>query len=388
MADRADVLIIGAGVAGASCAESLRAEGFEGSVRVVGRELEPPYHRPPASKGYLQGRELREDALFRPPEFWPDRGIELVTRTSVLALDPAAQTAKLQGGGEVAFGSAVLATGAMVRRLPLPGTELDGIHYLRALGNADTIRADLEHAGRVLLVGGSYIGCEVAASLTLLGHRCTLVMQEDICLQRSLGPTMGRRAQAVLEGHGIEIIPRVEVERFVGEGRVRGAVLAGGRELAADLVVIGAGAVPDVMLARRAGLEIGPRGGIACSARLETSAPGVFAAGDPCEHDSVLHGRPMRIEHEDVAIAQGRTAARSVLGGTDPHATVPYFWSDLADWLRIESVGPPEEWDAEEERGPTVFHLREGRVVGAATTGGAAELERARTLVRERAPLA
>jgi 3-phenylpropionate/trans-cinnamate dioxygenase ferredoxin reductase subunit len=387
MADRADVLIIGAGVAGASCAETVRAEGFAGSVLVVGRELDPPYHRPPASKGYLQGREAREDALFRPAGFWEDHGIELLTRTSVLGLDPAARTAKLQGRDEVAFGSAVLATGAMVRRLPLPGTDLDGIHYLRALGNADTIRGDLEHAGRVLLVGGSYIGCEVAASLTLLGHACTLVMQEDVCLQRTLGEAMGRRAQAVLEDHGIEVVPRAEVERFQGEGRVERAVLADGRELPADLVVIGAGAVPDVMLARRAGLEIGPRGGIACSARLETSEPGVFAAGDPCEYDSVLHGGAVRIEHEEVAMAQGRTAARSVLGADDPHDELPYFWSDLADWLTIESVGPPEAWDAEEERGPTVFHLREGRVVGAATTGGPEELDRARTLVRERAML-
>jgi 3-phenylpropionate/trans-cinnamate dioxygenase ferredoxin reductase component len=387
MADRrVDVLVIGAGVAGASCATTLRAEGFEGSVLLVGRELDAPYQRPPATKGYLQGRERRDDALFRPPPFWEDHGIELLTRTSVMGLDLGERTAALQGGSEVSFGQAVLATGAMVRRLPLPGTELEGVHYVRTLRNADAIRRDLESAERVLLVGGSYIGCEVAASLTTLGHRCTLVMQEDVCLERTLGPTMGRRAQAVMEEHGIDVLPRAEVERFDGEGRVRSAILTDGRELPADLVVIGAGAVPDVMLARRAGLEIGPRGGIACSPRLETSAAGVFAAGDSCEHESVLHGRAVRIEHHEVAIAQGQTAARSVLGGDEPHDVVPYFWSDLADWITIESVGPPENWDAEDERGATVVHLRDDRVVGAATTGGAHELAAARELLRAAAP--
>ena len=165
-----DVLIVGAGIAGATCALTLREDGFEGSVLLAGRELDPPYHRPPATKEFLRGEQAKEDAFLRPAEAWAELDVELRTRTSVLGLDLETRTAKLQGGEEVAFTQAVLATGSMVRRLPLPGSELDGIHYLRALGNAESIRHDLEHAEHVLLLGGSYIGCEVAASLTQLGH--------------------------------------------------------------------------------------------------------------------------------------------------------------------------------------------------------------------------
>jgi 3-phenylpropionate/trans-cinnamate dioxygenase ferredoxin reductase component len=196
-----------------------------------------------------------------------------------MGLDLGERTAALQGGSEVSVGQAVLATGPMVRRLPYPGIELEGVHYVRTRTNADAIRRDAESAERVLLVGGSYIGCEVAASLTTLGHPCTLVMQEDACLERTLGRTMGRRAQAVMEEHGIDVLPRTG-----GAVRGRGARAQrdphrrprAGRRPRGDR----RRRVPDVMLARRAGLEIGPRGGIACSARLETSAHGVFAAGD------------------------------------------------------------------------------------------------------------
>ncbi len=387
MADRdVDVLIAGAGVAGATCAETLREEGFEGSVLLVGREIDPPYHRPPATKDYLRGELPKERALLRPAEGWEELGVELLTRTSVLALDPAAHTAKLQGAGEVGYGKALLATGAMVRRLDMPGTELDGIHYIRALGNADAIRRDLEHSEHMLMLGGSYVGCEVAASLTALGHACTLVLQEAEPLERTLGRTLGARVRRELEDHGVEVLSEVEVEAFTGEDRVARAVLKDGREVPAELVVIGAGAVPDTMLAKRAGLTLGPRGGIACDVTLATSAPDLWAAGDPCEYESALHGRAMRIEHEQVAIDQGRTAARNILGAGAPHDAIPYFWSDLADWLTVQSVGPPEDWDEEREDGETVHFLRDGATVGAATTGPIAALKRAREAIRAGAP--
>lgn len=382
-----DVLIVGAGIAGATCAETLREEGFAGSVLLAGRELDPPYHRPPATKEYLRGEQVKEDAFLRPAAAWAELGVELLTRTSVLGLDLEARTAKLQGQDEVTFGQVVLATGAMVRRLGIPGTELEGIHYLRALGNADAIRRDLEHAEDVVLVGGSYIGCEAAASLTALGKRCTLVLQEEVTLERTVGRAMGRRVQAALEAHGVRVITGAAVDAFEGEERVELAVLAGGEQLAAGLVVIGAGVTPDVALARRAGLAIGERGGIRCDAKLR-AASGVFAAGDACEYASVIHGRAIRVEHEQAAIDQGRTVARNLTGAEADHDAVPYFWSDIAGWISLESVGPPEDWDAEEERGETVFFLRDGVVVGAATTGGSDEVDRATRLVADHAPLA
>jgi 3-phenylpropionate/trans-cinnamate dioxygenase ferredoxin reductase component len=383
MADRrVDHLLIGGGIASATCAAELRAAGGTGSVLLVGRELDPPYHRPPASKGYLQGRESRADALIELPG-----DVEVLTRTSVLALDPAARTATLSTKEEVEYGTALIATGAMVRRLGAEGADLEGIHYLRALGNADAIRRDAEEAETVVCVGGSYIGCEVAASLTQLGKRCTVAMLEDEPMERGFGPLVGRHVRSVLEGHGIEVLGGAAVEGFTGEGRVAHVALSDGRELPADLVVCGTGAMPDVMLARKSGLELGPFGGVVCDERLQTSFPGLYAAGDICEHVSVVHGRVVRIEHEEVAAAQGRTVARNMLGADEPHREVPYFWTDLADWATLEYVGPAETWDDEVVRGDvesgafSVWYLHEGRVVAALSAGGHGDLDAARALI-------
>jgi 3-phenylpropionate/trans-cinnamate dioxygenase ferredoxin reductase subunit len=395
MADRdTDILLIGGGVASATAAATLRAEGFGGSILLVGRELDPPYHRPPASKGYLEGRETKEDALVHPDGWWDEHGVELRTRTSVMALDPAARTAKLSTKEEVRFGQALLATGAMVRRLAVDGAQLDGIHYLRALGNADAIRRDTEDVDHVVCVGGSYIGSEVAASLTALGRRVTVLMQERWPLERQFGQRAGERFRAVLEAHGVEVVGSDEVERFEGGPggdsggeRVARVVTKRGRTLPADAVVCGVGAQPDVMLARRAGLALGDLGGVRCDRALRTSAEGVFAAGDICEYDSVLHGRVMRIEHEEVAAAQGATAARNMLGAGAPHDVVPYFFSDLSDWLSLEYVGPALRWDEEIVRGDVdggafaVWYLEGGRVRAMLSVGGAGDLDRARELI-------
>ena len=262
-----DHLLIGGGLASANCARWLREEGAEGSVLVVGREFDPPYNRPNCSKGYLRGEEDRSEAFFRPREWWEEQGIELLTRTSVTALDPGARTAKLSTKEELEFGQALLATGANVRRLNVPGCELDGIHYLRTLGNADAIRTEAAEAEQVVLIGGSYIGCEVAASLTLLGKRCTIVMQEQITLERGFGQTAGRFFQELLEEHGVTVHGEDELERFEGDGRVAKVLTKSGLELPAELVVIGAGVAPDVQLARGAGLEMGEAGGVRCSSR-------------------------------------------------------------------------------------------------------------------------
>src|SRR4051812_10130341 len=266
MADRrVEHLLIGGGMASASCAAELRAAGATGSILLVGRELDPPYHRPPGSKGYLLGRETREDTYLEVPG-----DVEVLTRTSVMALDTAARTATLSTKEEVEYGTALIATGAMVRRLQAEGSDLEGIHYLRALGNADAIRRDAEDASQVVCVGGSYIGCEVAASLTVLGRRCTVVMLESEPMERGFGALVGGHVRAVLEANGVEVLGGASVERFTGEGRVAGVALADGRELPADLVVCGTGALPDVMLARKSGLELGPLGGVLCDDRLQT----------------------------------------------------------------------------------------------------------------------
>jgi 3-phenylpropionate/trans-cinnamate dioxygenase ferredoxin reductase subunit len=396
MADRdTDILLIGGGIASATAAAALREAGFDGSILLAGRELDPPYHRPPASKGYLQGRETKADALVHPDGWWEEHDVELLTRTSVLALDPQERTATLQSKDVVRFGQALVATGATVRRLQVDGAQLDGIHYLRALGNADTLRRDVEDAKRVVCVGGSYIGSEVAASLTELGKRVTILMQEPHPLERQFGARAGERFRAILEEHGIEIVGSDEVDRFEAatpgvcdQGRVARVLTKGGRALECDAVVCGVGAQPDVMLARRAGLELGDLGGVRCDSRLRSvSHEAVFAAGDMCEYDSVVHGRVMRIEHEEVAAAQGATAARNMLGADAPHDVVPYFFSDLSDWAAIEYVGPALSWDEEVVQGDidagpfAVWYLEGGRVRGVLSVDGAGDLDRARELI-------
>jgi 3-phenylpropionate/trans-cinnamate dioxygenase ferredoxin reductase subunit len=390
MADRdVEYLLIGGGAAAANCARWLRKSGADGSILLVGREPDLPYDRPPLSKGYLRGTESRADAVLHDADFWASKDIEVLTRTSAMRLDLQARTVKLSTKEEVGFGQALIATGANVRRLNVTGAELEGIHYLRTFGNSDAIREDA--AGkRVVLIGGSYIASEVAASLTEMGSRCAMVMMESIALSRSFGPEAARYFHDLLIDHGVEIYGEDELERFEGaDGRVTKVVTTNGREIEADAVVIGVGVNPDVMLARAAGLELGESGGIVVDSRLQTATPGVFAAGDVAEYESVVHGgRQIRVEHWDVAFGHGKTVALNMLGKASAYDAVPYFFSDLSNWAGIEYVGPAiDGWDREVVRGSpddgafTVFYLHEGRLAAALTVGRSDDLQAARRLI-------
>ncbi|MGZ4242771.1 MAG: NAD(P)/FAD-dependent oxidoreductase [Solirubrobacteraceae bacterium] len=389
MADRdVDFLLIGGGLAAGNCARWLRRSGADGSILLVGREPDLPYDRPPLSKGYLQGSDKREDALFQTADWYEQQQIEVLTRTSAMKLDLSARTVKLSNKEDVGFGQALLATGANVRRLNVPGAELEGIHYLRTFGNSDAIRQDA--AGkRVVMIGGSYIASEVAATLTELGSTCTMVMLEGRALIRSFGREAATYFHDLLEGHGITLHGEDELDRFEGaDGRVTTVVTKSGREIPADAVVIGAGVNPDVMLARSAGLDLGDTGGIRVDSHLESATPGVYAAGDVAEYESVIHGgRRIRVEHWDVAFNHGKTAALNMLGKGVDHDVVPYFFSDLSDWAAIEYVGPAYDWDREVIRGSiedgafSVFYLHGGRVAGALSVGRSEDLQHARRFI-------
>jgi 3-phenylpropionate/trans-cinnamate dioxygenase ferredoxin reductase component len=389
-ARQVDHLLIGGGLAAANCARWLREEGSEGSILLVGREPDPPYNRPPLSKGYLQDKESREDALFRPDEWWEEQRIELLPRTSVMKLDAEARVATLSTKEEVQFETALLATGSNVRRLRIDGCDLDGIHYLRAIGNSEAIKADARERKRAVLIGGSYIGCEVAASLTAAhGVDCTIVMLEDVTFAPAYGEQVGRFFQNALEEHGVTVHGGQEVERFEGDGdRVTRVVTKAGLELDCDFVVVGIGVMPDVTLAKAAGLELGEQGGVKCSAELETSELSIYAAGDICEYDSPIHGKPMRIEHWDVAFNQGKTAAFNMLGRGLEHSVVPYFFSDLADWVSMEYVGPGSGdvviRGSLEEGEFAAFWIDDGRVAAAMSVGRSDDLEHARRFLSER----
>ena len=384
-----DYLLVGGGLASGNCARWLREEGADGSILLVGREPDPPYNRPDLSKKYLRAEESKEDVFFRPSEWWGEQSIELMTRTSVTGLDVNERVAKLQSGDEVRFGQALLATGSNVRRLQVEGGQLDGIHYLRTFGNSDAIRADAEQAENVVLVGGSFIGTEVAASLTKMGKKCAIVMQEEITLELPFGKEVGGFFHRVLEGNGVDIHGGDEIARVEGDERVRKVVTKGGAELDADMVVIGVGVNPDVMLAKGAGLELGERGGVKVSSRLEASCPDVYAAGDIAEYDSVVHGGALRIEHWDVAFNQGKTAALNMLGRNVNHEEIPYFFSDLADWSSMEYVGPgkgrPVFRGSMDDGEFTAFYIGDDGVVTAAlTVGRSDDLEAARRFIRDK----
>ncbi len=389
MPDRSvDFLLVGGGMASANCARWLRRSGAEGSIVIVGREPDLPYERPPLSKGYLRGEDQRSDALAQPPEFYAENEIEVLTRTSVMKLDLRRREATLSDKQQLGYERLLLATGANVRRLNVPGAELEGIHYLRTFANSDAIRDDA--AGkRVVLIGGSYIAAEVAASLTELGTEASLVMLEPVVLSRSFGEPAARFFHDLLVQHGIEIWGSDSLARFEGaDGRVQRVVTESGRTLEADAVVVGAGVMPDVMLARRAGLELGDSGGIRVDSKLQTATEGVFAAGDVAEYESVIHGgRRIRVEHWDVAFNQGKFAALNMLGRECDYDVVPYFFSDLSDWASIEYVGPAHDWDREIFRGSvddgefSVFYLDGGRVAAALSVGRPNDLQAGRRLI-------
>jgi 3-phenylpropionate/trans-cinnamate dioxygenase ferredoxin reductase subunit len=386
---RVEFLLVGGGVAAANCARHLREQGAEGEIVIVGREPDPPYNRPPLTKTYLRGEESREDILFRPDEWYGEQHIELMTRTSVTALDVTTRTAKLSNKEEVRFDKALLATGSNVRILRAEGAQLDGIHYLRTLRNSDALRAELERAERVALIGGSYIGTELSASFTKLGKQCELIMLESTTLERMCGPEVGRFFQDALTAHGVRVHGSQELERFEGEGdRVQRVVTKSGLTIDCDFVVIGAGVTPDIMLAQRAGLETDT--GVIVDRYLETSEPGVYAAGDIAEYDSVVHDRRLRIEHWDVAFNQGKYAALNMLGKGQEYDVVPYFWSDLADWVSLEYVGPASDWDEVWLRGSlddgkfTAFYVKDSRLAAALTVGRSDDLTVAARLLKEK----
>jgi len=377
-----DHLLVGGGIASATCAAELRALGAGGSITIVGRERDGPYHRPPVTKGYLRGEEERVDALVRGARWWRDNEIELLAGAHVVALDPRARRAELAGGEEIRFGRALLATGALVRRTGCDGEHLDGVHHLRTLDDTDALRATLADAEHVVLVGGSYVACEVAASLAALGKRCTIVMREPHPFADTFGATAGRYVGEALASRGIALVTDDTVERHEGRsGRVTAVRTVRGHRLDADAVIVGVGVVPEITLARGAGLAIGTTGGVRCDASLRSSHPAVVCAGDVCEYDSVVHGRPLRVEHENAAVEQGSSAARAMLGERHMHTAVPYASCELADWVALEYVGPAATWDDEVLRGSvdqgdfSVWYLRGGQVVGALMVSRPADVD-------------
>ncbi len=329
MADRKTFLIVGAGMAGAKAAEALREEGFDGRVVLVAAERELPYERPPLSKGYLAGESPREDARVHPEGYYAAHDIELLAGTAATGLDPAGHTVELADGRTLSYHRLLLATGAVAARPPLAGTDLEGVHVLRTLADADALRDDLARGGPLVVVGAGWIGCEVAASARRLGVEVALLEYAATPLERVLGPELGGFFAGVHRDHGVRVLTGARVEGIEGDARAEAVRLAGGERIECATVVLGVGARPETRLAEAAGLVV--ENGIRVDRHLRASHPDVFAAGDAASCLNDRYGEHVRVEHWANALEQGPAAARAMLGREEPYDALPYFFSDQYD---------------------------------------------------------
>jgi 3-phenylpropionate/trans-cinnamate dioxygenase ferredoxin reductase component len=358
-------IIVGASLAGAKAAESLRGEGFEGRVVLIGEEASLPYERPPLSKDFLRGETDRAGTQVHDEGFYSEHEIELRSATRAEGIDVASREVVLTGGERLRFDRLLLATGAAVRRLPVEGAELDGVRYLRSVEDSEALRERLQPGSRIAVVGAGWIGAEVAASARQRGAEVTLIDPLEVPLQRVLGTAVGGVYRDLHGEKGVDLRLGVGVESFEGRGRVERVLISSGESIDADTVVIGVGVTPRTELAERAGLEID--NGVVVDGRLETSVPGIFAAGDVAHHSHPQFG-PLRVEHWANALNQGLAAGKAMLGDEEPYARVPYFFSDQYD-VGMEYSGYARADDDVVFRGDPAgrefiaFWLRDDRVV-------------------------
>ena len=358
-------VIVGASLAGAKAAETLREEGFEGRVILLGAESERPYERPPLSKDYLR-RETTERPYVHDEDFYAANDIELRTSTKVESTDPDASEVALAGGERLRYDRLLLTTGAEPRRLNVPGSDLDGILYLRSVADSDAIAERIEAGGKLVTIGAGWIGAEVAASARTKGCDVTVLEMASLPLERVLGPELGAVYRDIHVDHGVELLSETALESFDGSGSIRSVRTADGRSIEADFVVVGVGVAPRTQLAEAAGLEL--QNGVVTNELLQTSAPGIFAAGDLANALHPLYGQHIRVEHWANALNQGPAVARNMLGQESPYDNVPYFFSDQYD-VGMEYAGYATEWDEVVFRGDVearefiAFWLSEGRVL-------------------------
>jgi 3-phenylpropionate/trans-cinnamate dioxygenase ferredoxin reductase component len=361
-----DYVIVGASLAGAKAAETLRSEGFDGRVVLVGAEDERPYERPPLSKDYVRGEVGREKVYVHPEGFYAEHDIDLRLGRRVESLDTSTRELELDDGERLRYDQLLLTTGAEPRRLSIPGAELDGVLYLRSVRDSDVLRARLERGGAVVVVGAGWIGAEVAASARQRGLEVTVVEPAALPLERVLGAEVGAIYRDVHADHGVRMLLGTGVEAFEGETAVERVRTSDGRELGCDFVVVGVGVEPRIRLAERAGIVLD--NGIVVDDHLQTNVPGVFAAGDVANAHHPFYGEPIRIEHWANALNQGPAAARSMLGHSGAYERLPYFFSDQYD-VGMEYTGFARAWDRVVFRGDPAtrefiaFWIAEDRVV-------------------------
>ena len=379
--------IVGASLTGASAALTLRDEGFDGRVVLIGAEPELPYERPPLSKAYLRGEQPFEKALVRPESKYRELQIDLRLGRAAIRLDPAAREIELDGGERVSYDAVLIATGGRNRRPPIPGLELPGVYDLRTRQDADRLRAELAPGRKAVVVGLGFIGSEVAASLRASGVEVTAIEPAKAPLVRVLGEQVGAVIAALHADHGVRTIFGDTVVRFDGEQRVERVVTKGGERIDCDFAVVGIGIEPNTGIV--SGTPIRIDNGIVVDEFCRTNVPGVFAAGDAANHFHPTFGRHLRVEHWQNALKQGAAAARSMLGKGQPYDEVHWFWSDQYD-VNLQYAGFHATWDALVVRGSLeqhdgiAFYMNDGRVDAAVALNRGKDIRKVMPLIRQR----
>jgi 3-phenylpropionate/trans-cinnamate dioxygenase ferredoxin reductase subunit len=359
------IVIAGAGQAAGQTIVSLRQGGFEGRIVLVGEEPYLPYQRPPLSKKFLAGDLDASRLLLRQEQFYPEHRVEVHLGTRVSRIEPGSRMAELSGGTTLHYDKLVLATGSRPREVELPGHQLPGVHYLRTIDDVDRIRGEFRSGASLAIIGAGYIGLEVAAVAISQGLKVTVVEMADQVMARVEAPPVSEFMSRVHREAGVEIRCNTGLKAFTGETRLKGVVGSDGREIPADLAIIGIGVHPNVELAQAAGIVCD--NGIMVDEYCRTSDPDVLAVGDCTNHPNPLLGRRLRLESVHNALEQAKTAASTILGGLEPYAQVPWFWSDQYD-LKLQIVGISSRSEqavirgAPESRSFAVFFLGDGRL--------------------------
>ncbi len=367
-------VIIGGGLAGQRAGDGIRKVDTEGTVALVTGEPHMPYERPPLSKGYLTGKEGLDHVYLKEDAYYAQNSIEVIRGVRATKVDPAARSVTLDDGRVLGYEKLLLATGGRAWRLPIPGHDLPGVFTLRTIEDADGIRKAARSGKRALVLGGSFIGSEVASSLAQLGSNVAMVFPEGRLLERVVPEELSAFLQAKYEANGILILAGTKPERLEGKGKVEQAKLDTGERLDVDLVVMGVGIRLDTELARDAGLELGERGAVVVDETLRTSDPHIYAAGDIAAWPDPTFGKRLRVEHWDVARRQGLRAGRNMAGEAKPYTALPYFFSDLFDFS-FEVWGDLTAWDQTVLRGTLeggsfgLYYFDQGKMVGVLAAG-------------------
>ena len=386
----AGMVIIGAGHAAGQAAASLRQEKYNGPITIIGDEPHLPYQRPPLSKAYLSGSQEVERVYLRAEKFYQDKDIDLKLSTRATAIDPDAKVVELADGSSIDYDKLLISTGSRPRILNIPGSDLGGIHYLRTIDDVDGIRAEMREGANLVIVGGGYIGLEVAAVGVEQGLNVHVLEMEERILQRVTTPTMSKYYDELHRGRGVNIHTNTGVTGFSGDGKVQ-KVLCGDTEFAADMVIVGIGIVPNIELAQAAGLTCD--NGIVVDDHCQTSNPDIYAAGDCTNHPNALLDRRLRLESVPNAMDQARTSAANMLGGDKSYAAIPWFWSDQYE-LKLQMVGFSADGNREVLRGDmaanqfAVFYLKDNTVVAADAVNSPKEFMLCKQLVGKEADAA